>query len=378
MVASIGVVASPAQRVEALGLPGPVDMEAVISSSNSRMMSENPSFPHRHRSRHDKMHTGLRSWTAGALVALVAVSLVVGVAEAGDLRIAAWNLEHLNDRDGEGCVERSDEDFDAIARRIEALDAGVVAFQEVENEAAARRVFNPARWNIVMSSRPETGEGPTCYNRPEGGLQHQGTGIAVRRSVAYRRGDDLSSLAGGNPYLRWGTHIVVGRGARASSTCFPCTSSPGAGARARTSRGARACTVLRSQMNALRTWIDERERKGERFVIAGDFNRRLAIQGDWAWGVLSARGPLHRTRHRRESLALRFQVPGLHRPPRPRRSPVARSRERARSARSHATRRTPIIARSRPRSRTARRGPMGRGSRSRHGPRRSHGRAPTS
>ena len=53
-----------------------------------------------------------------------------------------WNLEHLNDEHGEGCVERTDADFDAIARRIEALDADVVAFQEVENEAAALRVFN--------------------------------------------------------------------------------------------------------------------------------------------------------------------------------------------------------------------------------------------
>ena len=88
------------------------------------------------------------------------------------MRIATWNLEHLNDEHGAGCVERTEEEFDTIARRIEALDSDVVAFQEVENEAAARRVFDPSRWNIVMSSRPETGQGPICYNRSEGGLQH--------------------------------------------------------------------------------------------------------------------------------------------------------------------------------------------------------------
>ena len=208
------------------------------------------------------------------------------IADAGGLRIAAWNLEHLNDEHGEGCVERSEEDFDAIARRIESLGADVVAFQEVENEAAARRVFDPVKWNVVMSTRPGTGDGPTCYDRPMGRLQHQATGIAVRRSVAYRRGTDLASLASGSPYRRWGTHVIVGRGERKlhvlsvhlKSGCW------GAG---QDEQGRESCTVLRSQMGALRSWIDERQRGGERFAIAGDFNRRLAIPGDWAWRVLS-------------------------------------------------------------------------------------------
>ena len=229
------------------------------------------------------------SRTGRALGAILVLGFVLGTAEASGLRIAAWNLEHLNDRPGEGCVERTEEDFDTIARRVEALGADVVAFQEVENAAAARRVFNPAKWNIVMSSRPDTGEGPTCYNRPEGRLQHQGTGIAVRRSVAYRRGTDLSSLAGGNPFLRWGTHIVVGRGERRLHVLSVHLKSGCWGAD-QDEQGREPCTVLRSQMSALRAWIDERLREGERFVIAGDFNRRLAIPGDWAWGLLSPAG----------------------------------------------------------------------------------------
>ena len=232
------------------------------------------------------MTAGPGSRTGRPLVGIIALGLVLGSAEASDLRIAAWNVEHLNDRHGEGCVERTEEDFDAIARRVEALGADVVAFQEVENAAAARRVFNPAKWNIVMSSRPDTGEGPTCYNRPEGRLQHQGTGIAVRRSVAFRRGTDLSSLAGGSPFLRWGTHIVVGRGERKLHVLSVHLKSGCWGA-SQDEQGREACTVLRSQMSALRAWIDERQREGERFVIAGDFNRRLAIPGDWAWALLS-------------------------------------------------------------------------------------------
>ena len=161
------------------------------------------------------------------------MSLLPGYAEASELRIAAWNLEHLNDRHGEGCVERSEEDFDAIAHRIEALGADVVAFQEVENAAAARRVFDPAKWNIVMPSRPATSEGPTCYNRPDRRLLHQGTGVAVRRSVGYRTGTDLSSLAGAvsrSPWHRRGQPVAEtaqprpsGRGTREMASGAPDT-----------------------------------------------------------------------------------------------------------------------------------------------------------
>ena len=228
------------------------------------------------------------SGTRTALGAAVALGLAFGLAEARDLRIATWNLEHLNDEHGEGCVERTGEDYDAIARRIETLDADVVAFQEVENEAAARRVFDPAKWNVVVSSRLDTGEGPTCYNRPEGRLQHQATGIAVRRSMALRRRDDVSALAGGNPYLRWGAHVVVGRG-DAELHILSVHLKSGCWGTSQDEQGREACTVLGRQVDKLRSWVDERQRNGESFAIAGDFNRRLAIPGDWAWNALSPR-----------------------------------------------------------------------------------------
>ena len=37
-------------------------------------------------------------------------------AGALELRIAAWNLEHLADTNEEGCVGRDDNDYDALAR----------------------------------------------------------------------------------------------------------------------------------------------------------------------------------------------------------------------------------------------------------------------
>ncbi len=224
-------------------------------------------------------------WALLAAGAVVALILVSGGAEARGLRIAAWNLDNLVDGHGEGCIKRSEDDYDAIARRIETLSADVVAFQEVENEAAARRVFDPAQWQVVLSMRPNPGEGRTCWDNPDGRLQNQATGIAIRRSVAYRRGTDLSALGQGNPRLRWGTHVVVGEGVQALHILSVHLKSGCWGAR-EDAEERKVCSDLRTQMRTLRDWIDERQRAGHRFAIAGDFNRRLAVEGDWAWSIL--------------------------------------------------------------------------------------------
>ena len=100
-------------------------------------------------------------------VSLLAAVLLAFVAPAGalELRVAAWNLEHLDDANGAGCVGRVDGDYRALGERIHALGADVVAFQEVENATAAARVFDAERWSVEVSSRPSTGYGRSCGSR---------------------------------------------------------------------------------------------------------------------------------------------------------------------------------------------------------------------
>ena len=105
---------------------------------------------------------------------------------AGELRIATWNLEHLNDAEGEGCMPRSGPDYGALAGRVAALDVDIVAFQEVENAVAANRVFPASHWRVEMSSRPVVKPGRACWDRPEARLGYLETGFAIRRGVAYR------------------------------------------------------------------------------------------------------------------------------------------------------------------------------------------------
>ena len=218
--------------------------------------------------------------------------LLTSPASRLELHVATWNLEHLADENEEGCVGRADADYTGLAERIDALEADVIAFQEAENTAAAERVFDPERWNVEVSSRPSTGTGPPCRGHPEARLRHLATGVAVRRGLEYRRNTDFSAVAGGNRFLRWGTDLAVlraGRELRVLSIHLKsgCWSSREDGNSSRESD----CETLREQMEALTDWMTVRREQDDAFVISGDFNRRLAVPGDWAWALLRDDAP---------------------------------------------------------------------------------------
>ena len=230
----------------------------------------------------------LRTIASLLLLFLLALAVPSTASLGSELRIAAWNLEHLNDTDGQGCVPRESADYDAIAQQVVALRADVVAFQEVENETAARRIFPSAGWHVAVSSRPAMDPGRACWDRPAARLGHLATGFAIRHGIAWRRNEDLTALGADDRFQRWGTDITVtvnGRDLRLLSVhlrtgCWG-AKQDGDGGRAET------CATLRGQMLLLRAWADARREEGTAFVVLGDFNRRLAVPGDWAWRLLS-------------------------------------------------------------------------------------------
>ena len=129
------------------------------------------------------------------LLCFLAVVMLTSACDDGPrLRIAAWNLEHLNDSGAEGCIPRTPADYDAMAAQVRAHALDVVAFQEVENEAAAHRVFPESDWHVEMSSRPGTGAGRECWDRPGHHLAHLATGFAIRRGI-HRKQVSLSQCS---------------------------------------------------------------------------------------------------------------------------------------------------------------------------------------
>lgn len=196
--------------------------------------------------------------------------------EAGTLKVASWNMEHLAEHDGEGCAPRMEADYARLREHAAALDADVIAFQEVQNRAAAERVFDPALYDVVMSGRPPSTRSGECRGRPGLFIQNQAVGFAIRKGVPWASNSDLSALALGSPDLRWGVDITVSRGRPVRLLAVHLKSGCNSGREPADPD----CPVLFDQLPVLEGWTEARAREGVAFVVLGDWNRRLASRGD--------------------------------------------------------------------------------------------------
>lgn len=218
-----------------------------------------------------------------AIVALVALGGCVSAPIPRDptapLTVVTWNMEHLAEQNGTGCRPREDADYAALRTQADALDADVVAFQEVESAAAAARVFDPARYQIVMEDRVGTGRGGACRENPTLHIQAQRVGFAIRRDLRIDRRPDLTALQLQDPDLRSGVDVIVrpraGRPLRLLAVHLKSGCAAG--------ESAAACPVLLRQSPVLEEWMEDRLAEPDRFVVLGDFNRRLGLSQDRLW-----------------------------------------------------------------------------------------------
>ena len=195
------------------------------------------------------------------------------------LKVASWNLEFLAEKNGIGCQPRTDADYAAMRRIANTLDADVIAFQEAENPAAAARVFDPARYTIVMESRVGAPSGTCGGEQKTQAVIRQAVGFAIKKDISFDRNADVTSLMLDNAQLRSGIDITLRPAGRAplrllgihlKSGCF-------------SGDQAKACPTLQQQVPALEAWIDQAATGPDRFIILGDWNRRLGLAGDAVW-----------------------------------------------------------------------------------------------
>jgi endonuclease/exonuclease/phosphatase family metal-dependent hydrolase len=216
------------------------------------------------------------------LIAVIA-ALFSPASSAADqtLRIAAWNLEWLIAPEefrklADSCVprdaspgsrkrsipcnvaqelERSALDFQALERYAKQLDADVVALQEVDGVAAARKVFRNHDF---------------CFSRREG---VQNTGFAIRKGVPHRCGEDLIDLSL-DDRVRRGAVLIVYPGDKRELRLLSVHLKAGCPRRP-LDDPRRDCQTLAEQVPILERWIDEQAAAGRRFAILGDFNHDL-------------------------------------------------------------------------------------------------------
>ena len=196
---------------------------------------------------------------------------------SGRLRIASWNLGNLHAENGQSIfvgndpsVTRSTDDYDRIRCYVRLFDPDILAVQEVDGEEALSRVVDAEVYHVHVSSRPQgnlNGKQNTgfAYKR---GLRavEQPDFEALNTSGSVRRGTRLDVTHNGQTLQLMSVHLKSG--------CFQNGSTSS------------ACHTLEQQIAVLETWIDQAAQGADPFIVLGDFNRRLNLDGDDVWAEL--------------------------------------------------------------------------------------------
>lgn len=228
-------------------------------------------------------------------IVLLWILLLAGtpLADTGSLlTVCTWNLEHLAAQNETGCRPRKDADYRALKHFAASLQADIIAFQEVENQAAAFRVFDSSVYRVEISQRPDVDLGRCAETgRPR---RMQRVGFAIRKDLesklgaSYKRLPDVRTLAC-EPSQRWGVHIRLQSAAtperRLDLLCVHLKS--GCWYQAVAYRGnASPCSRLAAQVPRLEAWMDARASAHSEFIVLGDLNRQLDGLGDPVWEAL--------------------------------------------------------------------------------------------
>ncbi|MEO6185168.1 MAG: endonuclease/exonuclease/phosphatase family protein [Steroidobacteraceae bacterium] len=205
------------------------------------------------------------------------------------ITIATWNMEWLVDaktahaarlacRSGQRAalpcdvarqLARDSADLARIASYAAELDADIVAFQEVESAAIARRIFHG--YSICMADGA--------------GVQH--VGFAVRDGVAHVCGPMVTELSL-NGRSRSAMSMRLTPVGSASIEMLVVHLKSGC-SRDPLDAGPAACRMLAQQAQRLGDWIAQRAASGAPFIVLGDFNRVESLpEQDLFWRLLHA------------------------------------------------------------------------------------------
>jgi exonuclease III len=218
-----------------------------------------------------------------SLAALVMTSLLPAAqAQAESIRLAAWNINNLNDVAGVALRDRApiraEGDYDLLNRYRAQLNPDVIALQEMGNPKAAARIFPPIEYEVIFEGRYQPGQPGDVY-----------TALAVRKNKVkiIEKGDFLPLSvvhdADNRPVRRGVQALLEVDGDRfwvmsvhLKSGCFAKSLKP---------PSAEDCKTLAKQMAPLESWIDEKEATGLPVIIMGDFNRKFDVHGqsDHLW-----------------------------------------------------------------------------------------------
>lgn len=192
------------------------------------------------------------------------------------IKVATWNIEHLRAAQGQGKNPRYAEDYLRLKQYATLLNADIFALQEIENEQALAKIFDPKLYQFFVSERKGK----------------QRTAFVVRRTLLVQRYPDLDGL-NTTGALRHGVDIEIETNqhrirllaVHLKSGCFedslPDPSTKG-----------NHCEKLATQIPVLEGWIDARATDHTPLIVMGDFNRRFDAPGDEFWPKIDDGDPV--------------------------------------------------------------------------------------
>lgn len=203
-------------------------------------------------------------------------------AQAGELKLATWNIAWLTSRDHllpRDRTQRRPADLELLAGYARRLDADILALQEVDGPEAAALVIDPRRYAFYFPAEDDL----------------QRSGFAIRHGLRVTQNRDLAALDL-NPQarfsLRRGTDITVESGtARLRLLSLHLKSGCSSGTNGRDGND---CEQQARQGEILAQWIAARRAEGIPFALLGDFNRTMTNPNDALWRSLTATTPLLR------------------------------------------------------------------------------------
>ncbi|MBR9788602.1 MAG: endonuclease/exonuclease/phosphatase family protein [Vibrionaceae bacterium] len=192
------------------------------------------------------------------------------------INLTSWNIEWLAIVGGN--VSRTDDDFVKLNHYLNNLQPDVLAFQEVDSEAAIKKVVGND-YTIYFSDRAQFSNRHLQFSGT-----NQYTGFAVRKGISVSDPSDFT-ITRGKSKLRFVSYIVLNPNKSNETHLLSVHLKAGCSGAYKNSR---ECKTLKQQGEALGKWIKAREKNQEQYAILGDFNHNMAYQGDWLWSTMTS------------------------------------------------------------------------------------------
>ena len=139
----------------------------------------------------------------------VSVALLASQAHAEQLTVASWNLQHFTSVDGMGCKPRTQSGYDEIRNIINAVDADVWLFQEVDAVGSLARVMDTSSWKFQMEDRPDFQPAGKCADDGNDRTM-QKVVTAIKRQIIVSDTRNLNFIdVSGRGSLRQGVSVTV-------------------------------------------------------------------------------------------------------------------------------------------------------------------------